>query len=77
MASTIGDSMARENVGQILIDAGLVQDVAGLRTMLASGIVKQNGRTLEDGNEKIDTAAGALTVGDSLVIGNWLDHSLN
>lgn len=69
--------MARENLGQILIDAELVTDVSQLRELLAVGHVKQGGRILADRNEKIDTQDGPVVVSGSVKIFDWLDHSVS
>ncbi len=69
--------MARENIGQILIDNECVTDVPQLRTLMASGKVRQGQRVLTNRNEKVDTADGPITVGESVTIHDWLDHSLN
>lgn len=50
--------MASENLGQILIDAEVANDVGSLRELLASGQVKQGDRVLSNRNERIDTKTG-------------------
>jgi hypothetical protein len=69
--------MARENLGQILIDAEVVSDIAELRRLLAGGHVRQGERVLRDRNEKIDTKDGPVIVGEAVRIFEWLDHSVS
>jgi hypothetical protein len=69
--------MASENLGQILIDNEVITDVGPLRELLASGRVKQGGRVLSHRNERIDTAAGPITIDGGITIYEWPDHSVN
>lgn len=69
--------MASENLGQILFDAEVVNDVAALRKLLESGQVKQGNRVLQDRNERIDTKNGPITAGRGIAIYDWLDHSIS
>lgn len=69
--------MARENLGQILIDAEVVTDIGEMRKLLGGQQVKQGDRTLTDRNEKIDTKDGPIIVGGSVKIFDWADHSVN
>ena len=69
--------MARENLGQILIDAEVVTDIQELRRLLAEGHVRQGDRVLSDRSEKLDTEDGPVIVGGSVKIFDWADHSVN
>lgn len=69
--------MARENLGQILIDAEVVSDIPALRKLLDEGKVQQGGRVLRDRNEKINTADGPIIVSGCVQIVDWADHSVN
>ena len=69
--------MARENLGQILIDNECAADTGELRALLTRSEVRQGDRILTDKNEKIDTANGPIIVGSSTTIYTWEDHSLS
>ena len=69
--------MASENVAQILFDNEVVDDVGALRALLASGQVRQGDRVLQNRNERLDTRDGPITVGGSVTIHDWPDHSVN
>lgn len=69
--------MASENIAQILFDTEVVDDVGSLRALLASGQVKQGDRVIQNRNERVDTKDGPITVGGSVTIHDWLDHSVN
>jgi hypothetical protein len=69
--------MAREHLGQILIDNECVMSVSEMRKLLVSGAVKQGDRVLTNKNEKIDTADGPITVWTRTTIFSWDDHSVS
>lgn len=69
--------MASENLAQILFDSEVVDDVGALRALLASGKVRQGERVLQNRNERLGTKDGPITVGDSVTIHAWPDHSVN
>lgn len=69
--------MASENIAQILFDNEIVDYVGPLRALLVSGKVKQGDRVIQNRNERIDTQDGPITVGGSVTIYEWLDHSVN
>lgn len=69
--------MAREDLGQILIDAEVVTDIPELRRLVAEGHVRQGTRVLTDRNEKPGTKDGPVIVGGSVKFFDWADHSVN
>ena len=69
--------MASENIAKILFDSEIVSDVGALRSLLASGRLRQGERFLQNRNERVDTKDGPITVGGSKTIHDWPDHSVN
>jgi hypothetical protein len=69
--------MASENLGEIIFDNEVVDDVGALRALLASGQVKQGDRVLQNRNERLDTKDGPITVEGGVTIHDWPDHSVN
>lgn len=69
--------MARENIGQILIDNEVVKAVGELRRLLAQGAVRQGERTITHKDEVLDTKDGPIFVGNSVTIYTWEDSFLN
>lgn len=69
--------MPSENIAQILFDNEVVDNVGALRELLASSQVRQGERVLQDKNMRVDTKDGPITVGGSVKIYDWPDHSVN